>query len=101
MIFSALTGFSGLTENGKTLPFGCSFSDGASRSSTRHSRRVRRESVRLFGVVGLVEAERLAALRVPVAALLGDLPHVRRGHEEVGLRQVDLADPRPLATTET
>ena len=50
MIFSGATGFSGFTEKGKLLAFGCNFNDGASRSNTRHSRRVTANSVRLSGL---------------------------------------------------
>ena len=48
--FSGPTGFSGFTEKGKLLAFGCKWSDGASRSNTRHSRRVVANSVRLSGL---------------------------------------------------
>ena len=50
MIFAAVTGFSGLTERGKTLLLGFKPSDGASRLRTRHSRRVQANSVRPSGL---------------------------------------------------
>ena len=76
---------------------GVNFRDGATRSKKRHSPRA--AAVRAHGApfgrgIGLLPAEGLAALGIVEPRLDGEGLDVGRGHEEVRVAEVDLADAR-------
>ena len=96
MIRSGVTGFSGFTEKRKAVAVRIQLQRRGQQVQHPPLAPRDRDLRAALGTIGVAEAEGLAALRVPIAQFLGPLEDVLRGHEVVGVLEIDLADPRSV-----